>query len=314
MLSHRQSLTKLVSCAVAVVFVAGCADGGQPRAESARVTLTGIQVSPSGVPVLAVPIGDLQFTATGTYSDGSTGDVTENVTWASLNESVATISQTGLATMSAEGSTDVSATDPATGIAANVSVSVLPAPLFSLDVSPIDPTILIGSSLQLTAWGTLGDDGTSVEYTNSLTWTSADETVATVSATGMVTAVALGATPIVATDPITGISASTTVAVTDVLGLSYVALSRGSVIGGGSVEVAGVVVLTSYTPGDVEVALWSTNAAVVTVPSSVVVAAGTDRASFSVTTMPVTQKTRVFVWASDGTTEKRASLNVRKQR
>jgi hypothetical protein len=264
--------------------------------------------------VLAVPIGGLQFTATGTYSDGSTNDITGDVAWTSSNESVATTSATGLATMLAEGSADISASDPATGVAKTVTVSVLPAPLFTLDVSPIDPTILMGSSLQLTAWGTLTDDYTAAEYTSSVMWTSTDEGIATVSPEGVVSGVALGATPIIATDPITGVSAATTVTVTDVLALSYVALSRGSVVGGGAVEITGVVALTSHTPTDVEVALWSTDVAVVSVPASVVVLAGTDRASFSVTTMPVTRKTRVYVWASDGTTEKRASLNVRKAR
>jgi uncharacterized protein YjdB len=193
--------------------------------------------------VLAVPIGDLQFTATGTYSDGSVGDITGNVTWESSNESVATTSATGLATMRAEGLADIMASDPATGTSGTVSVSVIPAALFTLDVSPIDPTILVGSSLQLTAWGTLADDYSTTDFTSSVTWTSADERVATVSATGLVSAVALGATPIIATDPITGVSATTTITVTDVLGLSYVALSRGSVIGGGTVQVTGVVAL-----------------------------------------------------------------------
>jgi Big-like domain-containing protein len=312
--SERQSLTTVVVCAVAAFAVAGCGDGGSSRSASAQpVTLTGMEVSPSGAPVLAVPMGDLQFTAVGAYSDGSTAEITASVIWASSNPSVATISGSALATLSAEGATDISATDPETGVSAKVAVSVLPSPLVSLDVSPIDPTILIGSSLQLTAWGTLADE-TSVDCTSSVTWTSAAETVATVSPTGLAAGVALGVSPIEAKDPITAIGASTNVSVTDVLGLSYVALSRGSVVGGGSVQITGVVVLTSYTPLDTEVTLWSTDETAVTVPASVVVPAGSDRVSFSVTTMPVTQKARVFVWASDGTIEKRASLNVRKQR
>ncbi len=313
--SQSRSLTKALLCAVAVVAAAGCGgDGGSSRTESAQpVTLTGIEVLPSGAPVLAVPMGDLQFTATGAYSDGSTAEITANVAWASSNEAVATISGSALATLRTEGATEISATDPTTGISTKVAVAVLPSPLVSLDVSPIDPTILIGSSLQLTAWGTLADE-TSVDYTNDLTWTSAADTIATVSPTGLASGVALGVSPIEGKDPITAIAASTNVSVTNVLGLSYVALSRGSVVGGGSVQVTGLVVLTSYTPVDTEVTLWSTHETAVTVPASVIVPAGSNRVSFPVTTMPVTQKTRVFVWASDGTTEKRASLNVRKQR
>jgi hypothetical protein len=314
MLNRRPSFTSLLLCAAAAASFAGCGgDGGAPAQSVQTVTLSAVRISPSGAPTLAVPLGDLQFTATGTYSDGSTADITGTVTWTSSNESIATTSATGLATMRAVGSTDISATDPETGLQDAVSVTVLPAALLTLDVSPIDPTILTGASLQLTAWATLADDTTTADYTDSVAWTSSAETVATVSAGGVVTAVALGATTISATDPITGVTASTTVAVTDVLGLSYVALSRGSVVGGGPVEVTGVVALTAITPADVEVALWSTDVAVA-VPASVVVPAGTASASFSVTTTPVTTKTRVYVWASDGTTEKRASLNVRKAR
>ena len=51
----------------------------------------------------------LQFTATGTYSDGSTSDITSKVTWRSSDTNKATISSTGLATGVSAGTTDISA-------------------------------------------------------------------------------------------------------------------------------------------------------------------------------------------------------------
>ena len=50
-----------------------------------------------------------QFTATGTFADGSTADITDLVTWASATPSVATISDTGLASALALGTSAITA-------------------------------------------------------------------------------------------------------------------------------------------------------------------------------------------------------------
>ena len=50
-----------------------------------------------------------QFTATGTYSDNSTENLTSQVTWASATTSVATITTTGLASAVARGSSSITA-------------------------------------------------------------------------------------------------------------------------------------------------------------------------------------------------------------
>jgi uncharacterized protein YjdB len=50
-------------------------------------------------PAAGIPAGaTLQFTATGTYSNGSTRDLTSAVIWSSSDSSIATISPEGLAT------------------------------------------------------------------------------------------------------------------------------------------------------------------------------------------------------------------------
>ena len=71
-------------------------------------TLTSIAVTPAN-PSIEVG-GTQQFTATGTYSDGSTQNLTGSVTWASSNTGVATINSAGLATAVSAGSTTISAT------------------------------------------------------------------------------------------------------------------------------------------------------------------------------------------------------------
>jgi hypothetical protein len=307
--------------AAAAIASAGCSSSGShgDPTPPAAAALTQIEVSPGGGGGIAVQLGSVQFTAIGTFSDGSATDVTEAVSWTSSDASVAAISNgagtRGLAMFAAAGLTEITASDPASGVSTTVNVEALPAPIVTLDLSPLDPSILIGTTLQLTATATLDDvDGTTADLTNVVTWTSSDETIATVSAGGLVTALALGTASITAVDPTSGATATTSVGVTDVLGLSYVVLSRGSVIGGGPVQITGTAVLTAVTDEAFALTLWSTDVAVVTVPEGAVVPAGADRVSFAVETLPVSQKTRAFVWASDGEIEKRASLNVRKQR
>jgi hypothetical protein len=76
---------------------------------AAVVTLTSIAVTPASP---SIGIGNtLQFTATGTYSDNSTKNITSSVTWASSNTLFATIGiSAGLATGVAVGTTEITAT------------------------------------------------------------------------------------------------------------------------------------------------------------------------------------------------------------
>src|SRR6185436_11623186 len=58
-------------------------------------TLASIAVTPASPSIAAG--GNQQFTATGTYSDASTANLTGSVTWASATPATATISSGGLA-------------------------------------------------------------------------------------------------------------------------------------------------------------------------------------------------------------------------
>ena len=72
--------------------------------------LQSIAVTPANPTITAG--GTLQFTATGTYSDNSTQNLTSLVTWASATPAVATITAAGLATGLAPGTSVVSASLP----------------------------------------------------------------------------------------------------------------------------------------------------------------------------------------------------------
>ena len=88
-------------------------------------TLTSIAVTPADPTVLT---GATQpFTATGTYSDGSTQNIASQVTWNSLTPGVATINASGLASGVSAGTTTISATQ--SGVTGLTNLTVQSAPL-----------------------------------------------------------------------------------------------------------------------------------------------------------------------------------------
>jgi len=149
----------------------------------------------------------VQLTATGTYSDGTTKDLTKSVTWSSSNGSTATVSSAGLVTGQGGGSVTVTATDPSSSTSGGAVVTVGPAVLASLTVSPSTAALALGETEHYTATGTYSD-GTTKDLTKSVTWSSSGGSTATVSPSGVVTANSTGSAAITATDPSSQISGS----------------------------------------------------------------------------------------------------------
>src|SRR5262245_56161378 len=134
-----------------------------------------------------------QFTATGTFSNGSTQNLTNQVTWASATTSVATINSTGLATAVATGTSTISGT--LNGITGSTVMTVTSAALQSIAVTPANPSIAKGLTQQFTATGTYSDNSTQ-NLTGVVTWSSATTSIATISAGGLATGVAVGTSTI----------------------------------------------------------------------------------------------------------------------
>jgi len=158
-----------------------------------------------------------QFKATGAYTDSSTQDVTQEATWSSSDEAVATISNAGnsrgLATGSDVGSTKIQAT--LDGISGSTTLTVTAATLLSIEVRPANTSIASGTKKQFTALGTYNDNS-SADLTTEATWSSSEEDVATISnadgSEGLATGSEVGKTTIQAT--FDGVSGSTTLTVT----------------------------------------------------------------------------------------------------
>jgi hypothetical protein len=101
-----------------------------------------------------------QFTATGTYSDGSTQDLSSQVSWTSSNTAVATVNERGLASATSAGSTTILAT--MSSLTGNATLTVQAAPL------TISRNSLPNGTLNASYAATLAASGGSSPYTWSI--------------------------------------------------------------------------------------------------------------------------------------------------
>lgn len=164
-------------------------------------TLQSIAVAPTTASI-AVAATE-QFAATGTYSDGSTANVTTSVTWTSSSPSVATINSSGLATGVAGGSTTVTAA--LSGITSNgATLSVTAKTLTSIGVTPTTADISVGGTEQFTATATYSD-GTQGNVTTSAAWAVSNSSAATINSSGLAIGLGVGTTGVTASlDNFTG--------------------------------------------------------------------------------------------------------------
>ena len=193
------------------VFLAGCGCGGS------EVWLVSIAVSPANPAI--VPGTTQPFTATGTYSDNTTRDITTAATWSSSDQNVATVSNAagseGWAAGVRTGAATITAT--ADGVSGSTSLTVLPV-LVSISVTPADRSLDIGATQQYTATGTYSDNSTK-DLSGVATWSSSAEAIATISnaagSRGFATAVSAGQVSVFAT--LGGISGSAALTVNPVI-------------------------------------------------------------------------------------------------
>lgn len=191
----------------------------------------------------------------------------QTVTWSSNSVGTATVSQQGIVTGVALGTATITATATADGTLQGIAtVNVVPVVRQVAIVPPISSTLFLGQTRTLVATVT-ADPG----LAQTVTWNSTNSSVATVSATGVVTAVAAGSVSIAATSTADA-SKTATLALTVSLQPVSVSLSTTAVslsIGNSSTLVATVLA----DPGVSTSVTWSSSAPnVATVSNGVVTA------------------------------------------
>jgi hypothetical protein len=172
-------------------------------------SLSGITSAATALPVVTISVvvieqkspynvlvkGTQQFTAMATFSDGSKEDCTLSSKWASSAPTIAVITTSGSLTANAPGTANITAT--LYGVTSAPLVLVVGAPPTGPSISSIAVSrdkvanLTVGSTQQFTAQA-LSTDGSITNVTSQATWASTDQSVATVSSTGVVTGVGPG--------------------------------------------------------------------------------------------------------------------------
>ncbi|MGE0529404.1 MAG: Ig-like domain-containing protein, partial [Bdellovibrionales bacterium] len=143
-------------------------------------TLNSVTLSPANT---TIPDGtSVQFQATGSYSDGSSVDITEDVVWFTSDMTIASINNVagsrGEARGQSQGTVTISAS--LSGVTGQTFLTIGAPTLSSLAVTPATSSVAKGLTQQYLAQGTYSD-GSVQDLTSAVSWTSTDTSLATVS-------------------------------------------------------------------------------------------------------------------------------------
>jgi trimeric autotransporter adhesin len=211
----------IILASITAVFAIGSFNGCKVQDYSAKTST--ISIDPVATKI--APNTTQKFTPSYRLSDGSTTPMNNSVTvtWTSSDTTIATVDRTGLATAGTiTGTTTIIATD-ADGVRGSATLEVgtvksaseLPD---SIAITPANPSVVLGRSMQMTATGTYADASTQ-DLTATVTWTSSDEATAVIDNTGYVqvpSSATVGATATI-TAKLTDAGSGTTVTGTTVL-------------------------------------------------------------------------------------------------
>lgn len=176
---------------------------------AATLTVTNASLSSISVTPLNPSVVDgltRQFNATGTYSDGSTADLTPVANWtsgtiavASMNASLA--ANSGLATGLSAGTSLIRASFA--GLEGSTTLTVTAATLTAIEVTPENASAVVNETEQFIATGVY-TDGSRINISSTVVWTSSNTGVAVMNAngqpnSGLATAMAAGSSAITAT-------------------------------------------------------------------------------------------------------------------
>jgi uncharacterized protein YjdB len=217
-ISNSGLLTAKSNGAAVITATSGSINGSAPL--TITISLVSLAITPLTQTI--APSTDQQFRATGTFSDGSTQDLTGAVNWGSSNTAAATISNsagtTGLAQGLQTGTTTITASSGSI-LAPAATLTVSNVKLNSIAVTPATSTIPLGIVQQFTATATFSD-GSTQDITNAVTWNSSQPTLASITVSGAATARNLGTMTITAASGSVSGSTSLTVNAGNLVSLS----------------------------------------------------------------------------------------------
>jgi hypothetical protein len=207
---RRRSSFSILACLLSfplVIANTGCSGGSSNTPPPAR-TLTSISVT-SSAPNVAVG-STRQFTATATYSDASTANISSTAAWSIAPQALATINSSGLATGVAAGSTMVTASLSGINGSESLTVTAATAGVTSISVLPATASIVVGTTQQYTATATYSN-GSTANVSSTVTWAAATPAAATINSSGLATGATADSTMVTAS--LSGISGSASLTV-----------------------------------------------------------------------------------------------------
>src|SRR3990172_6443661 len=198
-------LVKIIALTLifAAIALTGCEDGkGDNKSMllllsgggATAVSVTGVSLNKPGTSILVGNNDQLVAAIEPAYATN------QNMTWWTSDENIATVSS-GLVTAVAAGSADITVETEDGGFVATCTVTVSPVviPVTGVSLNKSTTTIDVGSTEQLIA--TI----TPANATNqSVTWSSSDTSIATVSSSGLVTAKSAGKSAIITVTTVDG--------------------------------------------------------------------------------------------------------------
>ena len=186
-------LVLIASFCMPLILIAGCGKDSPTKPPVVTPTVASVTVNPASA-LLEVG-GTQRFTASARASDGSTvSGVT--FSWSSNNTSVVTINASGVATAVSAGTSTIRATG--NGVSSSpVTVTVTQPPVTRITVSPSSAQQMnVGEQRTFTA--TAFTAGGSERDDVTFTWSSSDDTVVSINASGLATAIGAGTATITA--------------------------------------------------------------------------------------------------------------------
>jgi 6-phosphogluconolactonase (cycloisomerase 2 family) len=190
-----------ITPASGTVFFSSGTAAGVKGASAARNARRKAAISPQGLSTAAC--GQLKFTATAFFSDGSSVDESNAVTWSSSNSSVASVSPNGTAFGFGLGTSTIGATfNTVAASPATLEVDELN----TITMNPMTANIASGGSQTFQALGNFtlagGSNGQQDISANSAfgtTWMSSDPNIVTVDQNGNATSTGNGSGPVTIT-------------------------------------------------------------------------------------------------------------------
>ncbi len=241
--------------------------------------VTDVTVSPLAT---SVDIGEqVSLSATST-------DVADSFSWTSSSPSAATVSDAGVVTGVAPGTTQITVTGTNSGAADVSTITVLAAVVYQVQVTPDTAQIFVGDTIPLL--------GSTSRVGGLLTWSSGDESVVTVDQNGLVTGIGAGTAVVAVRGTEAGEEALATITVAEVPVPTATVLPLGA-----DISVDSTIALTATSTDATDSFLWSTeDGAIATVnafgvvtgvaPGTVIISAeGSNSGALGSTTVTVTE-------------------------